>query len=79
MRSSERISFFDLLPRSQHMLDEVRAGLAKPQKEISPKFFYDARGCELFEAICGLPEYSRRYSHGTWNALTLSRQNTTHR
>ena len=39
------------------MLDDVRAGLAKPQKEISPKFFYDARGCALFEAICGLPEY----------------------
>ena len=39
------------------MLDEVWAGLTKPQKEISPKFFYDARGCELFEAICGLPEY----------------------
>ena len=39
------------------MLDEVRAGLAKPQKELSPKFFYDARGCELFEAICRLPEY----------------------
>jgi dimethylhistidine N-methyltransferase len=39
------------------MLDEVWAGLSKPQKEISPKFFYDARGCELFDAICGLPEY----------------------
>ena len=39
------------------MLDEVQAGLARPQKEISPKFFYDGRGCELFEAICGLPEY----------------------
>jgi dimethylhistidine N-methyltransferase len=39
------------------MLDEVLAGLARPQKEIAPKFFYDARGCELFEAICSLPEY----------------------
>jgi dimethylhistidine N-methyltransferase len=39
------------------MLDEVWAGLSKPQKEISPKFFYDKRGCELFDAICGLPEY----------------------
>jgi len=39
------------------MLDEVLAGLAGPQKEIAPKFFYDARGCELFEAICGLTEY----------------------
>jgi dimethylhistidine N-methyltransferase len=39
------------------MLDEVAAGLARPRKELSPKFFYDARGCELFEAICALPEY----------------------
>ncbi len=39
------------------MLDEVLAGLAKPQKEIAPKFFYDARGCGLFEAICDLSEY----------------------
>jgi dimethylhistidine N-methyltransferase len=46
-----------MLPLPQRMLDEVRAGLGKPQKEISPKFFYDARGCALFEAICGLPEY----------------------
>ena len=39
------------------MLEEIFAGLAKPQKEIPPKYFYDARGCELFDAICGLPEY----------------------
>ncbi|MBI4192561.1 MAG: L-histidine N(alpha)-methyltransferase [Betaproteobacteria bacterium] len=39
------------------MLDEVLAGLARPQKEIAPKFFYDARGCGLFEAICDLAEY----------------------
>jgi dimethylhistidine N-methyltransferase len=57
VQSSARISFHDLLPPQQSMRDEVWAGLGKPQKEISPKFFYDARGCELFEAICGLPEY----------------------
>ncbi|MEO7727902.1 MAG: L-histidine N(alpha)-methyltransferase [Burkholderiales bacterium] len=39
------------------MRDEVWAGLALPQKQIAPKFFYDARGCELFDAICALPEY----------------------
>jgi dimethylhistidine N-methyltransferase len=39
------------------MLDEVLAGLSKPQKELSPKFFYDARGCELFDLICASPEY----------------------
>jgi L-histidine Nalpha-methyltransferase len=39
------------------MLEEVAAGLARPQKELSPKFFYDQRGSELFEAITRLPEY----------------------
>ena len=57
VKSSGRISFHDLLAPQQGMRDEVCAGLGRPQKEISPKFFYDARGCELFEAICGLPEY----------------------
>ena len=56
-RRTNRIAFHDLLPPQQSMLDEVLAGLARPRKEIAPKFFYDARGCELFEAICGLPEY----------------------
>ena len=50
-------SFHDLLAPRQSEFAEVLAGLARPQKEIPPKFFYDARGCELFAAICGLPEY----------------------
>ena len=54
---SARFSFHDFLPPPQQMLDEVWAGLCQTQKEISPKFFYDARGCELFDAICGLAEY----------------------
>ncbi len=57
VRSSAQIAFHDVLPARASMLDEVCAGLAAPQKVISPKFFYDARGCELFEAICNLPEY----------------------
>jgi L-histidine Nalpha-methyltransferase len=39
------------------MLAEVAAGLAAPQKELPPKYFYDQRGSELFEAITRLPEY----------------------
>lgn len=39
------------------MLAEVAEGLAAPQKELSPKFFYDQRGSELFEQITRLPEY----------------------
>ena len=39
------------------VLDEVRDGLSRAQKELPPKFFYDERGSELFEAITRLPEY----------------------
>lgn len=44
-------------PRNGPMLAEVAEGLSRPQKEISPKFFYDTRGSELFEEITRLPEY----------------------
>lgn len=43
--------------RVGEMLEDVREGLARPQKELSPKYFYDARGSELFERITELPEY----------------------
>lgn len=36
---------------------DVAAGLSKPQKEVPSKYFYDARGSHLFEAITALPEY----------------------
>src|SRR5213080_4446169 len=39
------------------MAADVRAGLTKPFKELSPRYFYDARGSELFERITELPEY----------------------
>ncbi|HET8834586.1 MAG TPA: L-histidine N(alpha)-methyltransferase [Gemmatimonadales bacterium] len=39
------------------MLAEVAAGLSAPQKELSPKYFYDERGSELFAEITRLPEY----------------------
>src|ERR1700675_2450370 len=54
---SKPVSYHDLLPPPQGMRDEVLDGLARSQKQIAPKYFYDARGCELFEAICGLAEY----------------------
>jgi dimethylhistidine N-methyltransferase len=37
--------------------DAVLAGLALKPRAIAPKFLYDARGSELFDAICELPEY----------------------
>jgi L-histidine N-alpha-methyltransferase len=36
---------------------EILEGLRAGQKRISPKYFYDQRGSELFDAICTLPEY----------------------
>ena len=32
-------------------------GSTRPFKELPPKHFYDARGAELFDRICELPEY----------------------
>jgi dimethylhistidine N-methyltransferase len=51
------VRFHDFLPESNSFLADVLAGLARPQKTLPPKYFYDARGCELFEKICELPEY----------------------
>ena len=39
------------------MAQEVRDGLTRDLKELSPKYFYDARGSELFDQITTLPEY----------------------
>jgi dimethylhistidine N-methyltransferase len=52
-----RYAFHDLHPDTGGFLNDVVAGLSRPQKELPPKYFYDARGCALFEAICALPEY----------------------
>ena len=38
-------------------LEELRRGLAQRPLRIPSKHFYDARGSELFEQICELPEY----------------------
>src|SRR5262245_41524951 len=32
-------------------------GLQRPLKQVSPKYFYDAVGSDLFEQITRLPEY----------------------
>lgn len=39
------------------VVEELTAGLLHPQASISPKFFYDALGSKLFEAITVLDEY----------------------
>lgn len=39
------------------LAEDVLDGLTRPFKELPPKHFYDARGAELFDQICELPEY----------------------
>ncbi len=39
------------------LADDVLDGLTRPFKELPPKHFYDARGAQLFDRICELPEY----------------------
>ncbi|MCJ2080793.1 L-histidine N(alpha)-methyltransferase [Methylobacterium sp. J-090] len=41
----------------QQFEDDVVAGLSAPQKFLSAKYFYDAAGSDLFEAITRQPEY----------------------
>ncbi|MEO7494078.1 MAG: L-histidine N(alpha)-methyltransferase [Massilia sp.] len=44
-------------PADAERVAELVAGLSAREAAISPKFFYDALGSTLFEAICELPEY----------------------
>ena len=41
----------------EQMLRDVSRGLSQKPKQLSPKYFYDERGSELFEEITQLPEY----------------------
>jgi len=61
--------FVDLQPDSGSFLGDVLKGLAQSPKALSPKYFYDARGSQLFEAICELPEY-----YPTRTEMTLMRE-----
>lgn len=44
-------------PGRRAFLSDVIAGLAADPKQIPPKYFYDERGSQLFEAITRTPEY----------------------
>ena len=39
------------------LLADFRAGMLEPPRSLPPKYFYDARGSQLFDAICDTPEY----------------------
>ncbi len=51
------LSFTDLHPSAGDSREEILAGLTGDDKRVNPKWFYDERGSELFDAITRLPEY----------------------
>ena len=57
VRARAAYTLHDRHPVAGDFLDDVWAGLSQPRKTLPPKYFYDAQGCALFDAICALPEY----------------------
>ena len=51
------VTLHDYEPRGASMRAEILEGLRAPRKTLPCKYFYDARGSQLFEQICELPEY----------------------
>lgn len=49
--------FLDLDPPTADFLLDVKEGLSKDQKALSPMYFYDQRGSALFDQITTLEEY----------------------
>src|SRR5262245_830487 len=47
----------DLGPVTEQFRADVLRGLRQPHKRLPCKYFYDAQGSKLFDAICRLPEY----------------------
>ncbi|MDR3390310.1 MAG: L-histidine N(alpha)-methyltransferase [Sulfuriferula sp.] len=54
---SHNFHFHDLQPAQDDFHTDVIAGLSGKTKYLSPKFFYDEQGSQLFDAITRLPEY----------------------
>ena len=53
-----RLAFFeDLHPAAADFRADILSGLARPQKAIPPKYYYDDAGSRLFDAITQQPEY----------------------
>lgn len=51
------LAIVDREPTRAQFRAEVLAGLSARPKALPCKWFYDARGCALFDRICELPEY----------------------
>ena len=55
--TAEITVLFSKQERDSELREETRLGLTSTPKELQPKWFYDERGSELFDAITRLPEY----------------------
>ena len=55
--SSRETQLLDLHPSTTSFADDVIAGLSQTPKTLPCKYLYDARGSQLFDAICQLEEY----------------------
>jgi dimethylhistidine N-methyltransferase len=57
MAFTAELELRDFGPARERLLADAVAGLLAPRKWLPCKYFYDERGSELFERICGLDEY----------------------
>lgn len=56
-RGRINLTTFHTKPVYSNLAEDVLTGLHQNQKSIPPKYFYDARGSELFDRICHTEEY----------------------
>jgi dimethylhistidine N-methyltransferase len=61
-----------IAPAPASFLDDLLEGLGATPKNVPCKYFYDAEGSRLFEAICDLPDY---YQTRTDTALLAAHAN----
>jgi dimethylhistidine N-methyltransferase len=57
MAVQARIARYEPAPEQSQFAHDVMAGLSARPKQLSPKYFYDEIGSQLFEQITELPEY----------------------
>ena len=55
--NAQKIRFHDLHSTCDEFMEDVLRGLEKKPASIPPKYFYDAKGSRLFDAITQLSEY----------------------
>jgi len=56
-RQSSNVALRDYHPAQTLLVKDVLQSLQRTPKQLSPMYFYDERGSQLFDQICELPEY----------------------